>query len=149
MFFIYLFCKHYGKKMDESIDQVNVDWRGRVILIAEDEVYNYKLIEKTLRKTGAKVLWAENGKEVVKICEDLNNRIDLILMDIKMPVMNGFEASEKIKEIRSDIPIIVQTAYASLFQDDYPLGKFDGYLTKPMRPNTLLALISKFLGTGN
>ncbi len=134
---------------ESTIEQLHIDWSGKVILVAEDEVFNYKLIEKTLRKTGAKILWAENGKEVIKICEDPNNKIDLILMDIKMPVINGFDASERIKEMRNDLPIIGQTAYASLFQDDYPLGKFDGYLTKPMRPNTLLTLLQKFLGTGN
>jgi len=89
--------------MSETSNTTTIDWKGKVILIAEDEVFNYKLIEKTLRKTGAKIIWADNGKEVVKLCEDTSNKIDLILMDIKMPVMNGFEASEKIKEIRSDI----------------------------------------------
>ncbi|MFQ3579438.1 MAG: response regulator [Bacteroidales bacterium] len=126
-----------------------IDWRGKVILVAEDEVYNYKLIEKTLRKTGAKIIWAENGMEVVKMCEDPNNKIDLVLMDIKMPMMNGFEASERIKQIRANLPIIAQTAYALLFQVKTNEGKFDGYLTKPMRPSTLIALLSKFIKNEN
>jgi len=122
-----------------------IDWKSKTILIGEDEEFNYRLIVKTLHRLGINTLWAENGKEVVEICEDFNIKLDLILLDIKMPVMNGFDASQKIKEIRSDIPIIGQTAYASLFQDDYPIGIFDGYLTKPIRPNILINTLAKFL----
>lgn len=127
------------------VSQNEINWQGKVILIAEDEEHNYKLIEKTVRKTGARVLWAENGQEAVALCEDPNNQIDLILMDIKMPLMDGFEASEKIKQIRLGLPIIAQTAYALLFKQEDPVGKFDGYLTKPIRPTSLLALLDKFI----
>ena len=91
------------------------------------------------------IIRAENGLEAVEI--SINNPdIDLVLMDIKMPVMNGFEALEKIKMIRPELVIIAQTAYASVEDEEriYKAG-FYGYLTKPINREKLFEAIDTVL----
>ncbi|MEZ5000156.1 MAG: response regulator, partial [Bacteroidales bacterium] len=81
------------------------------ILVAEDEEYNFTLLKLIFEREGQQILWAKNGAEAVKIFEEYSD-IDLVLMDIKMPVMNGLDASRIIKGIRKQVPIIAVTAYA-------------------------------------
>ena len=84
------------KSNDEILSGIN--WEGKVILIAEDEEYNYKIIYEYLKETGASLIHVKNGKEAVKIIQD-GTRVDLVLMDIRMPVMNGLMAAKKIRQI--------------------------------------------------
>jgi CheY-like chemotaxis protein len=81
----------------------------KTILIAEDEDFNYLFLEEVLLKHKLKLMRAVNGKEAVEICEK-HNSIDLVLMDIKMPVMDGYQATQKIKFLRPKLPVILQTA---------------------------------------
>ncbi|HYX06929.1 MAG TPA: PAS domain S-box protein, partial [Bacteroidales bacterium] len=83
----------------------------RTVLVAEDEEYNYLFIEELLNNADVKLIHARDGKQAVDICRD-NNDIDLVLMDIKMPVMDGKSAAQLIKEFRPELPVIAQTAYA-------------------------------------
>ena len=85
----------------------------KTILIAEDDNINYLLIKKMLEPTGHTILRAENGEVAVKICQE-NDVIDLVLMDIKMPLMNGYEAYKIIKVLKPDLPVIAQTAYSTV-----------------------------------
>ncbi|MFP4025057.1 MAG: transporter substrate-binding domain-containing protein [Thiohalospira sp.] len=120
-------------------------WNGKTILIAEDEESNYKFLEMLLKNKGLKLLHASTGNETIEICKK-NNNIDLILMDIKMPGMNGLEATMKIKQLNPNIPIIIQTAYA--MHDDERLSLqagCDGYIAKPIKKEKLLTIISKWL----
>ncbi|MBN1989161.1 MAG: tetratricopeptide repeat protein [Bacteroidales bacterium] len=118
---------------------------GKTILIAEDAESNYLLIRAILAKSRINLLWAKNGVEALAIYKQ-NPKIDLILMDIQMPIMNGIDA---IKQIRSDskkIPIIVQTAF--VFNDEMERGIKAGandYITKPIRKEELLMKISYYL----
>ena len=118
---------------------------GELILIAEDDNINFLLFQKMMQKQSYKILRAINGQEAVDIC--LNNpNIDLILMDIKMPIMNGFEALEQIRPIRPKLPIIAQTAYSS--SDDkikIEEAGFTDYITKPLNRERLFELIDKYL----
>ena len=85
------------------------------LLVAEDEEVNYLYIEtivEGISDYSIRIIQARDGQEAVDICRN-NNAIDLVLMDIKMPVMNGFEASSLIKKIRPSLPIIAQTAYST------------------------------------
>ena len=100
----------------------------KTILIAEDERINYLLLQAMLKKMDFETLWAKNGLEAIRLCM-MHPEIDLILMDIKMPIMDGIEASLKIKQIRSTLPIIAQTAY-DLTPEKRLL--FEGYLKKPI-----------------
>jgi len=121
------------------------DWSDIQILVAEDEQNNFMFIKEALKNTGAKIIWAEDGQKAVEEVHK-NPKIDLVLMDIKMPRLNGYEATKQIKEIRSDLPIIAQTAYAMSDEKDLSLqAGCDEYLTKPIRPKKLLKKINQLL----
>lgn len=120
-------------------------WKGKTILIAEDEESNYKYLEMLLKNKGLNLLHAIDGKETVEIFKKRKD-IDLILMDIKMPVLNGIEAIKLIKQLNPDIPIIAQTAYA--MQEDKELILQSGcnnYLSKPIKTNELIDMLNQYL----
>lgn len=116
----------------------------KVILIAEDDNINFLLFQKMMKDKGYKIIRAVNGQEAVDICINDSN-IDLVLMDIKMPIMNGFEAIEQIRPIRLHLPIIAQTAYSSS-EDRVKIEKagFNDYITKPLNRERLFELIDKY-----
>lgn len=127
-------------KSDSSHDE-----KAITILIAEDDNINFMLFKKVIQSKEYTIIRAENGLEAVEI--SLNNPdINLVLMDIKMPIMNGFEALEKIKMIRPELIIIAQTAYASREDEEriYKAG-FYGYLTKPINREKLFEAIDDAL----
>jgi len=118
------------------------------ILVAEDDEINYLYIKEIFKGTGAEILHAVNGKEAVEICQ-ANNKIDILLIDIKMPVMNGYEAIKQIREIRPGLPIIAQTAFAlsNEMLKAFNAGSND-YISKPFKKDQLLALVIKHLPAG-
>jgi len=134
-----------GETKTESAAFINNNWNNKTLLIAEDEESNFRYLEMLLKNKGIKVIKAENGYEAIdKIRE--NNHIDLILMDIKMPEMNGLEATTRIKKMKPNIPIIIQTAYA--MQNDEKMSKeagCDDFITKPIQRDKLLSLIEKWI----
>ena len=87
------------------------DWTGHTILIAEDEELNFILLQGLMLRTKAKIIRAKNGVEAVQQYKD-NPDIDVVLMDVRMPEMNGLDASEIILEYDRNADIIAQTAYA-------------------------------------
>ena len=124
-------------------------WKDKTILIAEDEDSNYKFLEMLLINKGLKLLKAENGFEAIEIIKG-NQNIDLILMDIKMPGMNGLEATSRIKQIKPNIPIIIQTAH--VMQNDEKLSinaGSDDYITKPINKEILFHIINKWIDIKN
>ncbi|MBU8893468.1 MAG: response regulator [Bacteroidales bacterium] len=121
------------------------NWHDKTILVAEDEPANYIYIEEVLKITKAKILKAVNGKEAVDMISN-NSNIDIIIMDIKMPVMDGYEATRRIKSLRKDIPIISQSAYAMPGDIDKGLESgMNDYLIKPVKPKVLLSILNKHL----
>jgi signal transduction histidine kinase/CheY-like chemotaxis protein len=123
---------------------MNYNWVDKKIMIVEDEETNFLYFNEILKKTGATVLLAKNGEEAIKMFE--SQKIDLILMDIKMPVMNGMEATKAIKEQNPSIPIIAQTAYTH--QDDKQAAidaGCDDFLTKPLTKHKVLSAVEKLL----
>ena len=115
------------------------------ILVAEDEDYNFKLLKYILEKEGINVLWAKNGLEAVEMFKE-NKNIDLVMMDIKMPVMTGIEAIVEIKQINNSIPAIAVTAYAMDKDKTKCLDAgFDAYVTKPVNRVELMYLTYKLL----
>ncbi len=120
------------------------DWSGRTILIAEDEEMNYLFIQEILTYTGAKTIRVSNGKEAVAIFK--KEKIDLVLMDIKMPEMDGFEATQQIKSINKRVPIIAQTAYAMADERQQGLeAGCDDFISKPIDIDKLLVTINRFI----
>lgn len=112
-----------------------------IILVAEDDNINFLLLKKIMQNKNYNIIRAVNGEEAVTICAN-NSNIDLVLMDIKMPIMNGFEALVKIKEIRPDLVVIAQTAYASNEDKEkiYSAGFYE-YLTKPINREKLFEML--------
>jgi len=125
------------------------NWKEKVILVAEDEEINYLFLEEVLNRTGSKVIWAKNGQEAVDLFNE--NPIDLVLMDLKMPEMNGYEAMKIIKDTKTGIPVIAQTAFAMSGEREEILESgFDGYISKPIKIPQLLSIINDcFVGAKN
>ncbi|MGV3696594.1 ATP-binding protein [Flavobacterium sp.] len=136
--------------MVKPINNVDlVKSESETILIAEDDNINFLLFQKMMQNKNYKILRATNGQEAVDICIN-NPNIDLVLMDIKMPIMNGFEALEQIRPIRPNLPIIAQTAYSS--SDDkikIEEAGFTGYITKPLNRDVLFEMINRYLDKEN
>jgi CheY-like chemotaxis protein len=135
-----------GELVKEEIKpRKTYNWEDKTILIAEDEETNFLYLKAALSRTGVKIMRARTGREAVSLIKS-NEQVDLILMDIKMPEMNGVEATVEIKAYNKKIKIIAQTAYA--MEEDRELyfkaGCID-YLAKPIHRDLLLTTISKYL----
>ncbi|MDO9511590.1 MAG: PAS domain S-box protein [Bacteroidales bacterium] len=127
------------------LDKDNNDWSSICILIAEDEPSNYLLLESMLKPTNAKLLFALNGSDAIRIVRE-NPNIDLILMDIKMPLMDGLEATKIIKSEGFKVPIVAQTAYAMSGDRMLALESgCDDYLPKPIRRDALFQVINQYV----
>lgn len=115
------------------------------ILIADDDRISYEYLKEVLRIRNAEILLAKNGREAVDICRK-DPDIDIVLMDIKMPEMDGKQATRDIKALRPDLPVIAQTAYAlNNERETILLEGFDAYLAKPIQRNEIIAVIEKLL----
>lgn len=126
-------------------ENIKLDWSNRNILIAEDIEENFLYLETLLGKNKATVIRAYNGQEAVDTAKK-NTDIDLILMDIKMPEMNGNEAMRLIKDEFPDLPIIAQSAYGFTEEKEDALKDgFDYYLTKPVRRDELFVIVNKLI----
>jgi signal transduction histidine kinase len=121
------------------------NWSDKTILVAEDVHTNYLLVQKSLRKTEVNIVWAKTGLEAVEAVQK-NPAIDLVLMDVRMPVMNGLDATRKIKALRPDLPIIAQTAYAMDGDRENSIeAGCDDYISKPINLKLFIELIAKYL----
>lgn len=114
-----------------------------VILIAEDSVSNYMLLKNILKKS-FNIFWALNGKDALEIIK--KQKIDLILMDIKMNEMDGITALTKLRKSHKKLPVIIQTAYA--FEENRKMAQqagASGFISKPITPDILLSAINDFI----
>lgn len=118
------------------------------VLIAEDEEINFIFLETLLEKEiglNCKIIHAKNGVEAVEFCKQ-NPDFDMVFMDLKMPGMDGFEATKKIKEFRPELPIIAQTAYTTNFEREKAVEVgCSGFVSKPIEPELLERLIKEHL----
>ena len=118
----------------------------KMILICEDEEYNFILLDSILTRHGVNIIWAKDGRETLDAFKEKPDDINLILMDIHMPILNGYDCTREIKKDRPDIPVIAQTAYA--MSGERELSKeagCDGYISKPIQIEQLLELISSYI----
>lgn len=130
------------KVSQKSGQKLEYDFTGKTILIAEDARINYILLEKILAKSGASILWAQNGEECVEKFKN-NRSVNLILMDMQMPVMDGYAAAREILKIDPKMPIIAQTAFSMDDERERILntGCAD-YIAKPIDRCELLSKIA-------
>jgi CheY-like chemotaxis protein len=130
----------------KPLERNDLQAQGKVVLIAEDDDTNYLYLEAALSKAKLKLLRALNGIQAVDMCK-ANKEIKLVLMDIKMPLMNGYDATVLIKQDRPDLPIIVQTAYAMVEERNMAFAAgCDDYIAKPIRKAELVELVMKYIG---
>lgn len=129
----------------QTINPKDCSGKQKTILVAEDEFFNFLLIKEILSGQDFQILHANNGQEAVDMCQ-LNPDIDIVLMDLKMPVLDGYEATKIIKKAHCGFPIIAQSAYSiEQFRQRYSENVFDDYLVKPISKNSLLQEIHKYL----
>lgn len=147
----FYFCLPYDVQEKEIAKEVvpfsgsKYNWMGKTILIAEDENSNFELLKAAIKKTNIKIIRAFNGEEAVNIIKSQKN-IDLILMDIRMPKLNGYDATKQIKSFNPEIPVISITAYAMSEDESKSLNAgCDLYISKPVRPAKLLSLLDDYI----
>lgn len=130
-------------KKETETDTIRVNPAEKAcILVAEDDETNYIYLETLLKKEGYRTLRAVTGVEAVELAA--SNEIDLVLMDIKMPGMDGWEATKKIKALRPRLPVIAQTAYAMpKDREKAKAAGCDAYIAKPILRNDLLQLMDE------
>lgn len=140
--------QHEKIKEKETILETENKSLKYTILVAEDEEVNYLFIEIVLMdkiKLPCTILHAKNGQEAVDFCKN-NTAINLVLMDIKMPVLNGYRATEQIRKFNTTIPIIAQTAYSTPNEiEKASLAGCNDFISKPISKKTLLEIIDKYL----
>lgn len=131
--------------MDSIVESKRDDTKKKLVLIVEDVAESFEFLKVVLESQGMNTIWAENGKIAVDYCK-INLDIDLVLMDINMPVMNGFEATKQIKEFNLTLPIIAQTAYAIVGDREKAIDAgCDDYLSKPINRDKLMKIIKQYI----
>jgi signal transduction histidine kinase len=133
----------------EEVDDVSAikqyKWKDKLILVVEDDEVNYKFLEAVLHNAEAQVIKADNGYQAVDLCKSIN-KIDLILMDLKLPDISGFEATRQIRKFNRTIPIIAQTALVLENEKDKCINAgCNDQITKPIEIEKLLKKVNKYL----
>lgn len=130
-----------------ELKESSYSWKGKTVLIVEDNETSNIYFEAALRKTDANLIWAKNGLDAVSYVKG-NTHIDLILMDINMPKMDGIEATRIIKETNPEIIVVVQTAFILSGEERMcQEAGCDEFITKPIRLKYLLDTINRYLAT--
>ncbi len=143
-------CNKAGKEDTEEKTRQNQKLKSEeyTILIAEDEMLNFyvlKMMIEGIFESKCNIIHALNGKDAIEICKN-NDNIDLVFMDIKMPLVTGIEATKEIKKIHPHIPIVAQTAYSSsCHKEDAADAGCNDFISKPIEKDTLEDVLEKFL----
>lgn len=120
-------------------------WDDKKILIAEDDLSNYYFLFESLKDTGVEIIWAKDGEETMELFRE-NKDLNAVLMDINMPLINGYDCTRQIKKERPDLAVIAQTAYAMSGEREISReAGCDDYLAKPIKVSELLNTLSQYL----
>ncbi len=123
----------------------SINWDSHTILMAEDEEGNALYLKMALKKTGINILHAENGEEAVNMCKN-HPEISLVLIDVKMPVLDGLSATRQIRTFKPELPIIATTAFTMSSDRDRCINAgCTDYLPKPIEQNKLIHMLSTYL----
>ncbi len=127
-------------------DWNNYQFAEKTILVVEDVETSINFYHAALKKSNVNLLWAKDGKEAVELVNKYLDRIDLVLLDLYLPFINGFEVLKHIRTIDKNLPVIVQTAY--LFSGErktcFSIGAND-FISKPVQLDDLLRIVAKYL----
>ncbi|MBU1010691.1 MAG: response regulator [Bacteroidetes bacterium] len=125
--------------------RIMYDWSDKVFLVVDDVEANFLFLKAVFRDSGALLLWAKDGLEAVRICRN-NSNINLVLMDIRMPELDGYNAVKKIRQFAPKLPIIAQTAFAGQAEEQIAIQQgCQAYISKPISKTELASLIKKLL----
>ncbi len=120
-------------------------WEDKKVLIAEDDQSNYYFLYEALKETGIQVVWSKDGEETMALFRE-HEDLDLVLMDINMPLVNGYECTRMMKKERPDLPVIAQTAYAMSGEREISRqAGCDDYLAKPIKVSELLDAMARHI----
>jgi signal transduction histidine kinase/CheY-like chemotaxis protein len=150
---VFRFTIPYEQALSDHHEYANADeeeyhkfeWKDKVILVVEDDEVNFRFVEAILLDSEAQILHVVNGFQAVELCRSIN-KIDLVLMDIKMPEMDGLEATRQIRQFNKKIPVIAQTAYFTEIEAEKCLAAgCNDCITKPIDIKEFLEKINSFL----
>ncbi|MFN2128262.1 MAG: response regulator [Anaerolineales bacterium] len=118
-------------------------WNNYTVLVAEDDPLNYRYVELLLsRRTGINIIWAKDGKEAVNLCKN-NDAIDIVLLDLQLPVMDGLNSLQRIKERNPFLPVIIQTANSwNNEEEKCTQAGCDAFFNKPLDMEQILSTMS-------
>jgi two-component system, cell cycle response regulator DivK len=138
-----LICKLIVGVMMEWADY---QFSDKTILVVEDVDTSIKFFDAALRKSQATILWAKNGEDAIDILTEQVGEIDLVLLDLNLPGINGFEVLKYLRNLDPELPVIVQTAYLFSGERKTSLSMgANGFISKPVQLTDLLNNIAKFL----
>lgn len=121
------------------------NWNSKTILIADDDFLNVAYLEEEFSETGATLIHAENGQIAIDLVK-LNPAIDLIMLDLRMPVLGGIEATAEIRKFNQKTPILIQSAYTFSEEEcQCKLSGTDGFISKPIIIEKLMQMVDEFL----
>ena len=143
-YFTIPYKKYEGDITPQEQPALSADIKGslvKILLVAEDEESNFMFLKELLTELNFKIIWARNGLEAVELSKS-ESHIDLVLMDMKMPIMNGYEAAKQIKELLPDLPVIALTAYSDNEDRERALAfGCNDLIGKPFKKELLMAKI--------
>jgi len=120
------------------------NWEGKTILVVEDDEISLEFLKELFEPYKARIIEVFNGESAVEQCKN-NPEINLVLMDVQLPIMNGKEAMKEIKRIRPGLPVVAQTAFAmSGDREKYLREGFDSYISKPINVQEILDIVRKY-----
>jgi len=127
---MYIFVAYHRAKMEYN-------WKNKKILIADDSEINFILLKKNLEPTGASIIWAKDGKQLIDMFE-IQDDIDLVLLDISMPKIDGLSATKILRTAGWKTPIIAQSSFISSAEIDQVFeAGCDNYIIKPFQKSDL------------
>ncbi len=144
-YFTIAYNKEPGSNTHETTMEDKNNWSDKTFLIVEDDKSSSRFLQEVLKRTGARLIFTSDGEKAIEICEAEEN-LDLILMDVQLPTLSGYEATKRIKKMRPNLPVIAQTANA--FADERNKAMEAGcseYITKPLNKEKLLTIINSVL----
>lgn len=135
------------KNIELPLENKKVDKENLSVLIVEDEETNYYYLASILKKMNIKPIWAHNGEKAIELIK--NNKFDIVFMDLKMPIMDGYEAIQIIRQFNKTLPVIAQTAYSDLNDQLKAIEYgFNAFISKPYEPEAIINAIESNLLKG-
>ncbi len=126
-------------------EEISKSLEGKKILVVEDDIYVIKYLELALKPLNLKIVVTNNGEEAVNYVKN-DPEITIVLMDLRMPVMGGLEATRLIKQLRPELPVIAQTAFALAGDKEKALeAGCDDYISKPLNRTQLIEIVKKHI----